>query len=328
MNRLFGLIGTARSGTTWVGTILDSHPDAIYRFEPFHRLRRNNPEMARVWQALRKPGLTGLDWTTEDLYRLLKPADPLTNKPPYFDCKSYPVRTLGRNQVWAAARLISPVSALYRRLYSPQADAPLIFKEETFVKPIQSLLRFTDIPIVYLTRHPCATALSEISGAAEGKRRNGRLDGLEQILQQNSPELFERYGRKLRNLSQFAQLALLWRSDVETIFRCVRSSRPIKLMTYEQFLDDPYDSARSVFEHFELNFPRETRQYLNELYAIKPGSTVATWWGDRYFSVKRNPQGMKDAWKKKVSAKDRASVEQVTRDSPTFQTLADLGGWD
>jgi hypothetical protein len=39
--RIMGIFGTGRSGSSWLGSIIDSHPQVAYRFEPFHRLKQN-----------------------------------------------------------------------------------------------------------------------------------------------------------------------------------------------------------------------------------------------------------------------------------------------
>ncbi|MDJ0687655.1 MAG: hypothetical protein QNJ41_04015 [Xenococcaceae cyanobacterium MO_188.B32] len=48
MGALFGL---GRSGTTWLGAIVASHPEILYRFEPFHRLQKIYiaPKVNQCW---------------------------------------------------------------------------------------------------------------------------------------------------------------------------------------------------------------------------------------------------------------------------------------
>ena len=46
---LAGVFGTSRCGSTWLGSIIASHPEVAYRFEPFHRRKKE-----AVFLSLRK----------------------------------------------------------------------------------------------------------------------------------------------------------------------------------------------------------------------------------------------------------------------------------
>jgi hypothetical protein len=135
------IVGPGRSGTTWAGSLVDSCPDVIYRFEPFHRLAQVVPEIGEWFRKLKQ--LEVRDQDQSRIYELLRPADPLTNKEPYFAGKSYKLFTSGRRQMWPIARMLRPARRFYRSLYSPQPGPPLVFKEVTFIKPLRNLLEHT-----------------------------------------------------------------------------------------------------------------------------------------------------------------------------------------
>ena len=325
------IIGPARSGTTWLGTIMDSHPDVVYRFEPFHRLCTGDLTFKHLWKGLKTHTLSDQDIST--LYTALLKAHPLTHKPPFFNHKSYPLFSMGKGKFWPIARLMPAFAPLYRALYSPRSLPPVIFKEVTFVEQTKTILNRTPIPVVYVVRHPCATVLSEIKGQKAGKMPSGRLNNLKGLLEKHDPALQERYAPRLDQLTFVQKIALLWRIEVERCVRAVRASERGLVMTYEQITEDAYHYADKIFNHFGMTLADETVEFLDRLYSIQPNavqkqpSNAKRGWGGQYFTVHRNPKTQKDAWKAKISAEDRQHIESIVAESDAFNFCAALGKW-
>ncbi len=306
---------------------MDSSPDVIYRFEPFHRLGKSDPGIRRWMDRLKAQDVSESD--VPEIYGVLRPAHPLTNKAPFFEHKAYRLRTLGRAQLWPLARMITPARSAYSAAYSPESGPMLVFKEVTFVRQLRSLIAQTTVPIIYLVRHPCATVLSALNAPGEGAiaTRQGHLQNL---LSKNAPHLLERHPGIAEGSDPVARNALLWLYEVESCATIVRESPKGMLITYEQLADDAYLHAKAMFEHIGITFGDQTRRYLDALYGSGPVGSAGpkrTGWGRRYFSVYRNPREQKDSWKRRMSAEDRTKVEKIVMDSEAVKYCAEIGGW-
>jgi hypothetical protein len=321
------IIGPGRSGTTWAGSIIDSCPDVIYRFEPFHRMSARDVTFRSWFSRLKEERATEGD--LPELYELLRRADPLVNKAPFFANKSYPQKTAGRDLLWPAARIAPPARWLYRRISSPPPGPPIVFKEVTFIKPIKGLLHKLRIPVVYLVRHPCATVLSEIRGM--GRERNpARQRRLRQLLMEHAPDYVERFRAIVDGTDVVSRTALLWRCEVESCASAVLGSERGMLLTYEQLAGDAYRESERMLSHLGLEYGPETARYLDELHNEQPEAAKKprrTGWGRKYFSVYRNPRLEKDAWKRRITAEEQRSIEAVVQGSPAIERLAALGNW-
>jgi len=327
MSPVRAIIGPGRSGTTWAGTIVDSCPDVIYRFEPFHRMAAVSREFKTWFERLKNQAVHESDIAS--LYDLLRIADPLVNKAPFFAGKSYRVRTLGRSPLWPVARIFPPANWLYRAAYTPVAGPPLVFKEVTFIKPIRTLIEQTAVPIVYLVRHPCATVLSEIRG--QGYERNpARQRRLRELLLEHAPHYVEQFEAIIAGQDIAARTALLWRAEVEACTIAIQGSSRGMLLTYEQLAADAYRESERMLEHLGLEFGDGTRQYLDVLHGRNStGGRLPrrTGWGKKYFSVYRNPRDEKDSWKRRITAGEQQKIESAVQGSPAIEQLATLGGW-
>jgi hypothetical protein len=321
------LVGPARSGTTWAGAIVDSSPEVVYRFEPFHRMSPVDPEF-RIWfDKLKNQQVTDAD--VPRLYEMLIPAHALTNKEPFFPAKSYRLRTLGRRHLWPLARVLPMANRVYGATYSPRKGPPIVFKEVTFIKPLRNLLERTSIPVVYLVRHPCPTVMSEFRRQSEGKSKQ-RQDRLRELLREHAPSLADQFEHVVRGSDMVSRIALLWRCEVETCINLVRKSKLGLIMTYEQLAEDAHAKAPEIFAHFGLEFGEQTKWFLDTLYELRVDHTKGprrTGWGKKYFSVYRNPRDEKDSWKQKVSSEDVRKIEEIVRDSPAIEFCAAAARW-
>ena len=324
---LRAIIGPARSGTTWAGALVDSSPEVIYRFEPFHRLAKGNYE-AREWmRRLKEQSVRESDLPA--IYSLLCPAHPLTDKAPFFQDKCYPIRTFGRRQLWPAARLFPPLRALYRAAYSPKPGPPLVFKEVTFVRPLKNLVQQTSMPLVYLVRHPCATVLSAMN-APEGSSIASTDKRLSRTLRKDAPEFADRYGEIIDGADVVSKYALMWLYEVESCVAAVQASGSGMVMTYEELADDAYTAGQRLFRHLGITFGDATRRFIDGLYGIASSADSGprrTGWGAAYYSVYRNPRELKDSWKTKLAVADRKKVESIVQGIPEIESCATMGSW-
>jgi hypothetical protein len=324
---LGALIGPARSGTTWAGSIIDSSPDVVYRFEPFHRMSAVDPAFRQWFEMLKNQSVTDDD--VPRLYDILLEAHPLTDKAPFFRAKSYPLRSFGRDLMWPVARVLRPASWIYRAAYSPRPGPAVVFKEVTFIKPLRNLLERTSVPVVYLVRHPCPTVMSEVRRQIEG-RPSVRQRRLRELLLEHAPWLVEQFPDVVAGSDAVKRTALLWRCEIEICVNLVRQSRSGMVITYEQLAEDAHARTSEVFSHLGIEFGEPTKRFLDSLYELEAYGARGprrTGWGEKYFSVYRNPREEKDAWKRKIPAEDRASVESIVQGSGAIEYCAALGQW-
>ena len=326
---LGALFGASRSGTTWLGTLISSHPKVAYRFEPFHRLAKIQPDVGRSFEILQSPQLSSED--RSQIYHSLLPAYPEIEKPPFFDKDYQATLNWGREFTWPFARKMPLVGQIFQKLYTPKTGngqtPTLIFKQVEMVYLIAPLLERLGAPVVYLMRHPCAVIWSRIRGQKNALMPTGRADKLDKILRESFPELVEQYAGQLKTNTE--KEALLWRLDVEcALSDCSNSPKGLPIF-YEELVENTLPVVERVFEHFNLSLTQDTVSFIED-----STQTTNDLWQKRgevginpYFSVFRDSQAVCDRWKEEMPAEDRARVMKIVSDSKAFQMAAEQGVW-
>ena len=69
------IMGHSRSGTSWLGSIVNSHPDLIYRYEPFSNLRHFRSDIVKLRQDFQEGRVD--ETRLRQLYDILIKADPM-----------------------------------------------------------------------------------------------------------------------------------------------------------------------------------------------------------------------------------------------------------
>jgi hypothetical protein len=322
--RLSLIMGTGRSGSTWLGSIVDTHPEVAYRFEPLARLR-DDREIA----ALRKQ-LTAerVDETLlERLHQRLLRADPLTSKPPFFPKASG--RTLGRARLWPLARVFAPARGLFRAAYAALPGAALVLKEVGLNRLVLPLVR-AGVPTLHLVRHPCGFVASVLKGQAANLMPTGRRGVIRDLLRKHDPKLAERWDSRLDEATPARAEALLWRIEVEEAMRACEARENVRVVVYEALCRDPAAAAESAFAHFGLPRSERALALLEEMSAPNARARNARGerWLDDYFSVFRDSQESAHKWKRDLPASTIRDVLEAVADSDAFVRCAALGGWD
>lgn len=311
-----------RSGSTWLGSVLNTHPDVAYRFEPFHRLRgRRRLEQFRA--RVKSPELTDADLAPLAAY--LRRADPLTDKPPFF--RKTGTRQFGKARLWPVARALRPLAPLFASVYAPPPDTRVIFKEVTMERVMRNLIERTSMPIVYLLRHPCAVTRSIVHGQSLGVMTGGRRKVIRQLLEDHHPELAAVWGERAPDLPELEQEALLWRFDTEIGVQAIQGQDQAMLVYYEDLCRDGPALFPELFSHLGIEYRDETRDFLDRLYA-EPGTKDAdSGQAPSYFSVFRNPRSSADKWREQLSDEERRRVLAVVGESPVYRAGVERGVW-
>jgi hypothetical protein len=329
---IMGIFGTGRSGSTWLGAIVGSHPRVAYRFEPLHRCGESDPRLRAVLQKLDRAGDDDDDIdesTLDELYRALLPAHPETEKPPFIS-RDYRMRLhVGRAALWPLARRFAPVKPLFRWLYTPRDNPVLVFKEVTYERLLYRLLTKTSMRLVYLVRHPAAVVSSTVKGQQAGLMSSGRQQIIAERIRRLDPEMPQRLRFDPASLCPLEIEALQWRFDVEEGLKAARASDNALVVLYEELCDKPAEVSDRVFRHFGLTMPEQTRKFIED--STRPQVPQRVKHGEiginSYFSVFRNPAESKSKWRTQMSADDQNRIMRLVEDSSAFAYGRASGQW-
>jgi len=318
-DRIGGIFGTGRSGTTWVGAVLGAHTDVAYMFEPIGRSKDEGSPL-REWE---KAIIEGGHVRVEELRRALLKGDVLWDKPPFV--KKPGQRHVARVAVWAAARKWRGLNGFYRALYRPSEDAYVLFKEVSHERLTIALCERSSMPLIYLVRHPLGFIASMLAGKTSGLMSTKRPDMLGRLLADAGSPLLDLYP-DIDDRGLAARLAVLWRFDVERVVPAVETAAHAKLVVYEDVCRQPEEAFTSMAAHLGLTWDQGAQQMLNVTTgnADRPGPELVR---EKYFSIYRHPKDSMDAWKERLSADDREAAEEVIDGSPLLQSLRERGVW-
>ena len=318
--RIILLLGTPRSGTTWLASILNSHERVVYSHEPLSKLRI--PHLAAPLERLRRGG-TLESGEREALIAEWCKAHHTCRRPPFFAKEFSWVPPAAFWLSWAAVRLSEGWGdGLYRRLYSPNPSRrfDLLIKEIGWLKAAESIVHSLDPYLIVIIRHPCAVVAS---------RRRGQQLGM--LNRHNREVWFDRHGElseplgydrtTVMALEAVEFLALDWLLQNRAYQAALRGLPCGDLVVYETLCRDPVGVTRQVFAGLGWEPSPQTLRYLR-------GSTredhlgVRNWLsGNRfYFRLNRDPAKSADSWRKELSQDETKQVLAISRNLPEFET--------
>jgi hypothetical protein len=310
---LYALYGPGRSGTTWLGAIVNSNPHLAYRFEPFRR-KHTIRSMHPAWEVIDREHISQAD--LQQVYRQLLLANPLLDKPPFFN--KVHVRGYGQKSIWYLARLLPQFSGLYTQIYTPQGSPPLVFKEVRW-EIIDRLISQAHLKTVFLLRSPYGTVASLLRGEAAGLMPTWRRDNLEKVLEQSGPHLFNELPRPIHELNETQRNAVLWRLDADRIIDRVQQQRDRLLITYEDLCTRPVEIAKQVFEHFEIPWHAQVDRFIAESTSSDKSIRRQESGINAYFSVSRNTATMTQKWKQELAPTAVQEIEEIVGPSRAYQ---------
>lgn len=330
--KLLFVLGSQRSGTTWLANIFDASPDTLLFMEPFSKLYGLFPEFPDTSQFM--------DEATPDLIHLLRvemPSRLLAHKYFLFRQSLVNPKWFGLDR-WLArkARLfrLTKLGKIQDRvrlfellnlnrmdseypIYPKNRDPHVwVIKELRLAGKIRVLLQaFPSAHFVVIMRHPCATVHSIQSWFRKGRLIELRDDlrtYLDDLEGQPVSTPYKKLIADCRNESDAHKLALYWRVSYETIFKQLENHPHTQFLVYEQIASKPIQSVKEIFERADLSWADSLDEYIaysTSTELAEPGPTT---------TVRASEQHYKQ-WQKEINKETLQAVSDVTGDSFLMQ---------
>ena len=329
------LLGTQRSGTTWLANIFDSHPQCLHYYEPFAPAYRLFPYFPSEFQYVAPPSLALAKRLRIDVPRLQ------SHRSKLFD----PVHAT-RRQFELEARVMAKLETAYRRFHltplrfaaqfnllhlNRLGQKPVAYFEKgdihvTAIKEVRLYFKatfladaFPEAQFVHVVRHPAAVVSSMDTHMKQGRlieiqAHIGRF--VAEVRAQPALARYQPVLERVRPGHLFDTLAAYWRIANEEL-RYELSELPTRSLSlvYEDLATDPLARVSEMFAWCGLPAAASTDEY------VRASSTSRT---DRRTVLDTNRVSAvyyRD-WVAKVSPEVLVSVERICGDSPLMTRFA------
>lgn len=313
------ILGSGRSGTTFLAKLFDSHPGVLYRHEPDWALVDSEiPFQPRLDQLSKYR-----DQAAAYLEKLADVRSPKVSVHLPLFPKAFrgPLRQRLHNGLAFAAKSLAKVPGIERRvavpdLIDPNAQAPVVV-----IKSVNSLNRarlFCEaqpgLRVVHILRHPCGVVASLLRGTQQ-RLMNSKVffDSLYRM------ENVGRYGLTRDDMQQRTpeeQFAFQWMVINDEVAHDMAGQPGYSLVRYEDLCLDTGKILDDLFSFCGLDDSAQTREFVENLEAQESGNAA-------YFSVMRSPRKAAFKWKQELTAEQIERVMAIVSRSDVGARYAD-----
>lgn len=313
-DKLIILAGMPRSGTTWIGKIIDSHPDTVYFHEPDNEKRKkiHIPTIVDIKNSKKYEA---------DVQKFIQRLPYLRN--PFIVGKSPIFKKRHQNTYhYYLSRGLIPLYKLWAKhlwavnmpnvmKYDRKPGVYLLWKSIAAVGQLGVIVRTAKVHrAVLLIRHPCAVYASTIRGLAKGKFQHGMgINGTSWKLLLSQTEQAKKYGltiTKMESMSPIKFFAWKWVLLNEKAMEDIGSLKNCKHIKYEEFAADPLLNAKNLFEYIGLTWNQQCQDFVIQ-------STSQDSYD--YYGVYKNPKNVANKWKTELNSHDIDTILSITMDS-------------
>jgi hypothetical protein len=307
------ILGSPRSGTTWLAKIFDSHPDILYRHEP--------DELT--------PPTAGLDPPEQLRAWLMQRASRVSAKRPYFQKSWRPAHLHQMRLMFAATLALAQRLPLLSRS-AERAGIPDLVAPNRWVN-VRAAMKLVNwdgclaakaMPnarLVFILRHPCGQIASVMAGhAARQLSRTSDFAASPDDLAAASV-CAKRAGvdkSAFDKLPEAGKYAWCWRAFNEPAVAAMRDLPNARIVIYEDLCRAPAAVARDLLAFAGLDWHTQVDAFL--------GTSTNHDGPGGYYDVFRSTAVVADRWRQIMSPADQDAVRTVLATSSLVRCWPDL----
>ena len=301
---LICLLSMPRSGSSWIGKILDSHPNTRYLHEPdsdltplssmkqFEEIELEDAVLseATIW------GRNLRSWRSERS-TLSLPQFPKSYRSSFQD-------RYFRSLVYACKLFykIGVKVPIPTDVRAKEGGIPIdVIKSISLLPRVRYVIEiYPQAKILHLLRHPCGYVASRLSGEKLGVMSGSTyLEALANTPWCNGNGLTI---KSLEAMSKEEQFAVRWVATNDYALHFLKNAPVARTVVYDAFCIDPIENTKSIFGWCGLGVPSSTMSFIFESTDVRLGTS------SRYYSVKKNSLEASTKWKSTLSS---AQIERV-----------------
>jgi hypothetical protein len=316
------IVGLPRSGTTWLGKTLDSHPQVIYRHEPDSVLRAD--DLPLVCPDSDIEGHRERASRYLEHWRSLRAVKVAGSLPAFPKAYRSPLTQIGRH-VWAMTAKTLEKSRLGGLSGVPDLVGLGAPQPTTVLKSIESAGRVNllldacpHMRVVVVLRDPCGQVASVLRGIRLGKFSSSVPDtenfGVFRMLTK-LPQA-ERFGldeAAFRSMQPYERLAWRWVLLNDKLLTEAERDPRVYVVGYEELCFTPTSAMQGVFRFAGLPWHSQTEDFLIRSTRGKRGSS--------YYGVFRDSHSMALRWRAELAEDVISRIESIALQSRVGRLL-------
>jgi len=304
------VFGAPRSGTTWLGKLLDSSPSVAYLHEPINKGR--DLVLHRVIGALRRGQPIDRGAGQAAACELAR-SYPSFLQPPFFR-KDFCTLPGALSLAWTWKKLTGRPATLLATPRSPQRVGSIIVKDGLcwFSRPLTEAL---DAKALILLRHPCGVVSSMLRGQQIGAMDKSSRESLWQA----DSKLLRKLGYRQEDLREMADdefEALRWLAAYHEVPSWPDDKR-FKIITYHRTVVETPTLVDEIFSWLGLAVTDQTRHFMRK--ARQPGGDwLRRLLGKKklYYAVAPRSERPDLAWQKELPRESQERILKIVASFP------------
>lgn len=304
------ITGRGRSGTTWLGSILNSHRDCIYKYEPFLGTK-STPYV----EWLGRIDDTPIETLRAEYECLCLRSFHNVDMPPFPPKSFRPQPRALLRTLYFLGHYAAPLRIAYERFSRPviRRPATVLIKDVNF--PNETLERFCEViepMLIAIVRHPYANIASGMRGYESGAFTIDRAWAearVTELIGMPGGEPYRDYLEGLSELSQIEFEALTWRIQAEPLVAFAATYPKARTLTYDDLCRDPEKEVGALYAFLGWDDADLTERAL-------AGRLGYVRRGDDYFSTVNARRDTLTKWKTQLSAAQCEDIARILEPSP------------
>ncbi len=305
---LIFIFGMGRSGTSWLGSIFDSHPHTFYIHEPDAVCFDARIPYLPTPEAVQSPGPEVIEFGQ----RLMRVRALRAMQKSRTFHKAYRSDAAEQARRSVILGLLVAEKALGWMLPISRTRVPDFTNELPYlpvVKSVHSVGRlpllaraFPSVRFIFVVRHPAGVAASKLRGARSGEMPVPHIfDAQLELPLARSRGLTREACRELRDLER---VVWPWAIMNDYVMDLCNDLANVRTVRYEDLCENPLQACRDLFEWAGLSWAEQTDSYVRRLSATEQDARD-------YHGVVRNPRIPAFRWKAELDQDSLAAIEKI-----------------